>query len=66
MTCRYFVGFVMGAVFGPVAYLGAEQLGAVTVGDGLSRTLAITGLAAEWAIMMPVLLWLAARIGGRR
>ena len=49
---------VLGAVFGPLAYLGAEGLGALRIG-GPERAVSLLVLAAEWAAMMPLSLWLA-------
>ncbi|MCA8941246.1 MAG: DUF2878 domain-containing protein [Planctomycetes bacterium] len=60
MVGRLVLGAALGAVFGPLAYLGAERLGAIRLGND-PRWLAISGLALEWALVMPVALWVAAR-----
>lgn len=49
---RYALGAAVGAVAGPLAYLGGERLGAIAVQQPL-------GVALEWAIATPLLLWLA-------
>ncbi len=65
MQGRYLLGMVFGAVLGPLVYSGAESLGALQLGDD-PRWLALGGLALEWAIMMPLVLWLAARSKSKR
>jgi hypothetical protein len=49
----------MGAVFGPLAFIGGEKLGAVVF---LDSTLSIVTLSVGWGLLMPLLLWLAERI----
>ena len=58
---RYALGAVAGAVFGPLAYLAGEALGAITLAAPPLGSLAV---AAEWALAMPLLLWLRERIDG--
>ena len=53
---RYFLALLLGAVFGPLAFIAGENLGAVVF---LDRTMALTSLAVGWAVLMPLLLWLA-------
>jgi hypothetical protein len=53
---RYFLALLLGAVFGPLAFIAGENLGAVVF---LDRTMALTLLAVGWAVLMPLLLWLA-------
>jgi hypothetical protein len=53
---RYFLALLLGAVFGPLAFIAGENLGAVVF---LDRTVALTLLAVGWAVLMPLLLWLA-------
>lgn len=48
----------LGALFGPLAYWGAASLGVVFLSHGLSSMLWIS---LEWAIAMPLLLWLRGR-----
>lgn len=52
---------LLGAIFGPLAYLAGEELGAVTFE---SRTLALVALSLIWAFCMPLLLYLASHWGG--
>jgi len=49
---RYVLGSALGAVAGPLSYLGGERLGAISVHQPLA-------VAVEWAIATPLLLWLA-------
>lgn len=49
---RYVLGSALGAVAGPLSYLGGERLGAIAVHQPLA-------VAVEWAIATPLLLWLA-------
>ena len=58
---RYALGAVAGAVFGPLAYAAGDALGAVTLAAPPLGWLAV---AAEWAIAMPLLLWLRERLEG--
>jgi hypothetical protein len=54
---RYLVGAVVGAVGGPLAYLAGVRLGAAILGP--SQTAALMVVAIEWALAMPLLLWIA-------
>jgi hypothetical protein len=49
---------LLGAIGGPLSYLGAERLGACQL---LERTPAITALAVGWAVITPVLVALTHR-----
>lgn len=51
----------LGAVGGPLAYLAGQQMGAVTFNHGVAATAA---LAVVWAVCMPLLVILAARMDG--
>ena len=57
---RYIPGCVAGAIGGPMAYFAGRQLGAIDLADPLVVSLA--AIAVEWAIAMPLLLFLAARL----
>jgi hypothetical protein len=52
---------VFGLIGGPLAYLAASRIGAVTLSPGYPSWLA---LALAWACLTPLLLWLAARFDG--
>jgi hypothetical protein len=56
---RWVLSVFMGAVFGPLAFIGGERLGAVVF---LDSTLSIITLSAGWGLLMPLLLWIAERI----
>ena len=53
---RWLLASLMGAVFGPLAFIAGQKLGAVQF---LDRSLALLGLAIGWALLLPLLLWLA-------
>ena len=54
---RYLAGAVVGGVGGPLAYLAGARLGAAILGP--THTAALTVVAVEWALAMPLLLWIA-------
>lgn len=54
---NYLVAAVLGAIAGPLSYLGGARLGALTLPQ--DRTFTIAVLAIIWGIVMPVLAWLA-------
>jgi len=56
---RYALGAVAGALFGPLAYAAGEALGAITLAAPPFGWLMI---AIEWALAMPLLLWLRERL----
>lgn len=57
---RYILGCAAGVIGGPMAYFSGRQLGAIDLADPLVASLA--AIAAEWAIAMPLLLFLDARL----
>lgn len=56
---RWVLAVFMGAIFGPLAFIGGERLGAVVF---LDSTLSIITLCVGWGLLMPLLLWIAERI----
>lgn len=54
---RYVLSALLGAVGGSLSYAGGAQLGAVTM--SLDHPLGVVVLAAMWAVVMPLLVWLA-------
>jgi hypothetical protein len=52
---------LLGAVGGPLSYLGGEKLGGISL---LEPVHALAALAVAWAIAMPALMSLAARLDG--
>jgi hypothetical protein len=54
---RYALAAVLGAVAGPLSYLGGAKLGAVTMHP--NRAFSIAALGVAWAVVMPTLVWLA-------
>lgn len=60
MHGRYLVAILFGAIGGPLAYMGAEKLGAVILHGNSSYIV----LSIGWAIITPVLLSIAARFDG--
>jgi len=61
MKGRLVVAAVLGAIGGPLSYLAGQRLGAVEMPDA---SLALLAQAAGWAVMMPVLTLIAARLDG--
>jgi hypothetical protein len=59
MSQRYLLATVLGAIGGPVAFYGGVRFGAATLHPNLP--LALAALALEWAVAMPLLVWLADR-----
>ena len=59
---RVALGFVMGAVGGPMSYWAGQKMGAMTFIEPLP---ALAALAIAWAIAMPLLSGLAAHFNGR-
>ena len=53
---RWLAAAVMGAVFGPLAFVAGEKLGAV---EFANQSTALMALALGWACLMPLLLRLA-------
>ncbi|MGB5202220.1 MAG: DUF2878 domain-containing protein, partial [Sedimenticolaceae bacterium] len=58
---RYWLAALFGAVGGPLAYLAGAKLGGITL---ISSEAALTALALGWATIMPLLMYLAARLDG--
>jgi hypothetical protein len=54
---RYGLAAMLGAVAGPLSYHGGAKLGAVTLHP--NSAFSIAALAVGWAIVMPLLVWLA-------
>jgi hypothetical protein len=53
---RWFLAAIMGAVFGPLAFVAGEKLGTV---EFVNQPTALMALALGWACLMPLLLRLA-------
>lgn len=60
-TGRWLVAILFGAIGGPLAYMGAAKLGAVTI-DTLP--LSYVALSVGWAIVTPILLLLSQKLDG--
>jgi len=56
---RSYLAFVLGAIGGPLAYLGGAKLGGVSLVD---TTAALAALAMGWALIMPLLMLAAQRL----
>ena len=63
MRGRPLLAVVMGAVGGPLSYLAGQKLGGIELNQ---TTYALAALAVAWAVAMPLLSWLAARLDGVR
>ncbi len=55
---RYILGALLGALGGPLAFWAGERLGAISFMPQAWVSLAV--LAINWAIALPLLMWLAA------
>lgn len=60
MRSKYLLAVTFGAIGGPLAYLGAEKLGAVT----LNGTNAMLTLSIGWAVITPILFVLSKHFDG--
>ncbi|MHC4974020.1 MAG: DUF2878 domain-containing protein [Planctomycetota bacterium] len=58
---RWWLAAVLGAVCGPLVYLGGERLGATVLQPGT-----LVAVAAQFAVAVPGLLWIARRLGEKR
>ncbi|MEL7049476.1 MAG: DUF2878 domain-containing protein [Pseudomonadota bacterium] len=59
---RLIIAAVLGLAVGPLTYLGGENLGGITfTGD---RNLALGAIAILWAVVMPLLCWVARQWDG--
>ncbi len=54
---RYALSAVLGAVAGPLSYLGGAKLGAASL--PADHTFSVAALAVGWAVAMPLFVWLA-------
>ncbi len=61
MRNRWLVAILFGAIGGPLAYMGAEKLGAVSLNNLPASYIA---LAVGWAILTPLLLVLSEKFDG--
>jgi len=59
MRGRFLLASVVGAVGGPLAYLAGERLGAAVLGP--SQAVALASIGVEWAVAMPLLVWMERR-----
>jgi hypothetical protein len=57
---RYLLAALLGLAGGPFAYYAGARLGAVALGAPIGGSLA--GIAVEWAVAMPFLLWMDAAL----
>ena len=58
---RWLIAVLFGAIGGPLAYMGAEKLGAVTLN---SMPASYISLSLGWAILTPLLVMLAQKFDG--
>lgn len=61
MRGRWLVAVLFGAIGGPLAYIGAEKLGAVTLSNPPASYIA---LSLGWALLTPLLLQLSTKSDG--
>jgi hypothetical protein len=60
MHSKHLIAVIFGAIGGPLAYLGAEKLGAIVLHGAASYT----ALSIGWAIITPLLLLISSRFDG--
>ena len=58
MHHRYWIALLLGAVGGPLAYFGAQKLGAVTLYGNITYLV----LAIGWVVITPTLLYIAQKL----
>lgn len=63
LSGRWKLQVLLGAVFGPLSYLGGAKLGAATLPDPSFSALVAIGIG--WGLAMPVIFLLAETINGR-
>lgn len=61
MKRRWLLASVLGAIAGPVSYVGGVRLGAAHF---LDASAALATLAIAWALLMPLMMWLSDRFDG--
>jgi hypothetical protein len=61
---NYLLAFVMGAIAGPLSYMGGVRLGALALPH--DKTFTVIILAIIWGIVMPLLAWLAKKMVSER
>lgn len=54
---RFWLAALLGAVAGPLSYLGGAKLGAASL--PANRAFSVAALAIAWAVVMPLFVWLA-------
>jgi hypothetical protein len=59
MRGRFALAAVVGAIGGPPAYLAGERMGAAMLGP--TQPVALAAIAVEWALAMPLLVWMERR-----
>ena len=55
------LAMIFGFIGGPLAYIGGEKLGGIEL---VNQFAALAALGIGWAVMMPILLWLAQTFDG--
>ena len=58
---RTWLAAVLGAVFGPLSFLGGVRLGGARFVDAAA---ALATLACMWAVLMPLVMWISDRFDG--
>ena len=56
---RHVAAAIVGAIGGPLAYLAGERMGAAVLGP--SHAVALAAIGVEWAVAMPLLVWMERR-----
>jgi len=59
LQSRFGLAAVAGAIGGPLAYLAGARMGAAVLGP--SHAAALAAIGVQWALAMPLLLWMETR-----
>lgn len=59
---KYFTQFVLGLVFGPIAYIAGESIGAIKFNPAYNFNLIIVVIAIVWGLSFPLLCWISNRM----
>jgi len=59
---KYFIQFVLGLIFGPLAYITGNGLGAIIFNPEYNQNLILFIIAIAWGLSFPLLCWISNRI----
>ena len=59
---KYYVQFFLGLIFGPLAYITGNGLGAIVFNPNHSESLISIIIAIAWGISFPLLCWFSNKV----